>query len=52
MHYSPSVSIKFGLTFTMFKNVILTLGNEQHIDTYMACDDGKVTKYFDLIKDY
>ncbi|XKL67685.1 hypothetical protein PGB90_003176 [Kerria lacca] len=48
MHYSPSVSIKFGLTFTMFKNVILTLGNEQHIDTYMACDDGKIAGSFAL----
>lgn len=48
IHYDPSFAVKFGLTFVMFKNVLLTLGNESHLDTYMACEEGKVAGSFAL----
>ncbi|XP_065219926.1 peroxisomal acyl-coenzyme A oxidase 3-like isoform X2 [Planococcus citri] len=47
-HYCPSVAVKFGLTFVMFRNVLITLGNEDHLDTYFACENGEVAGSFAL----
>ncbi|KAK7602506.1 hypothetical protein V9T40_008095 [Parthenolecanium corni] len=48
IQYCPSFSVKYGLTFNMFKNVLLSLGSDEHFDTYLACDRGEVAGCFAL----
>lgn len=38
------MAVKHGLTFEMFKNVLLSLGNDAHTDLYFACENGEVTE--------
>lgn len=45
-HYCPSTAVKFGLTFVMFRNVLFTLGNEDQLDTFFACERGEVCQSF------
>ena len=45
--YDPSLSIKYGLTFNMFSNTIMSLGTGKHYDYIEAIEKGTVsTKQF------
>lgn len=48
MQYCPSMAIKSGLTFDMFQNTLISLGDDSHIPLYLDGQAGKVAGCFAL----